>query len=44
MNVFLLTDMCEAILHRCTEDVVRTDARTLSKTVGKISRYRDLKF
>lgn len=38
------TDMCEAALSRCGADVVRTDARTLKKTVAQITKYEDLKF
>ena len=41
---FYRTDMCERALGRCGEDVTRPDARTLRKTVNKITRYDDLKF
>lgn len=38
------TDMCESALDNCTDEVTRVDARTLRKTVQKITRYADLKF
>ena len=36
------TDMCEDILHRCEDDVKRTSARTLTKTVQRVLNWRDL--
>ncbi|MBQ9112560.1 MAG: M55 family metallopeptidase [Clostridia bacterium] len=41
---FCRTDMCEKAYARCTDEVTRVDARTLCRTVDKITRYGDLKF
>ena len=38
------TDMCEEALENCGAEVKRLDARTLTKTVEKITKYEDLKF
>lgn len=38
------TDMCEKVLARCGDDVTRTDARTLSKTIFSVNSYYDLRF
>jgi len=38
------TDMCETDLLHCGTDVVRKDARTLSKTLTQITQYADLRF
>ena len=38
------TDMCEKALARSGSDVKRIDARTLQKTVEKMTKYEDLKF
>ncbi|MBQ9773668.1 MAG: M55 family metallopeptidase [Clostridia bacterium] len=38
------TDMCEQALERCGADVIRKDARTLTKCVSHITEYNDLKF
>ncbi len=41
---FYRTDMCEATLARCGDEVKRVDARTLQKTVKRVTQYKDLKF
>ena len=41
---FYRTDMCETALKNAGDDVVRTDARTLARTVERITKYEDLKF
>ena len=38
------TDMCENALAHCGSEVRRIDARTLQKTVEKMTKYEDLKF
>ena len=41
---FYRTDMCEKALSRCTDDVVRVDARTLRRDVDKLQKYALMKF
>lgn len=38
------TDMCEEDIKKCTCTYKRKDARTLTKTIDKITSYHDLKF
>lgn len=38
------TDMCEEVLVRCDNNVIRKDARTLYKVLNKINSYYDLRF
>lgn len=38
------TDMCEEVFEHCDGSVTRIDARTLQKTIEKITNYSDLKF
>ena len=41
---FYRTDMCEAALAHCGDEVTRVNARTLQKRVETITKYDDLKF
>lgn len=41
---FCRTDMCEEALQHYGSEVVRVDARTLQRRVGRLTRYEELKF
>lgn len=41
---FYRTDMCDAVYEKADKQVERADARTLRKTIEKLSCYEDLKF
>ena len=42
-TVYYRTDMCESALKKATGNVVRKDARTLTKTIDKITNYTDFR-
>ena len=41
---FYRTDMCDEIYKRCSESVLRVDARTLRKQINDFTKYADLRF
>ena len=43
-QTFTRTDYAEEILEKCEGDVVRVNARTLRKTIDKLTKYADLRF